>query len=116
MSAADLVTIDFHGDELLAVQDERGVWVPLKRPCEALGLDDSKQAARLKTKAWATTAVMAAVGADGKNREMFCLHIDSLPMWLATVDASRGSDVVREKLERYQVECAAVLRDPFAPT
>ena len=40
---------------------------------------------------WATTAFNAVVGADGKNREMFMLHLDSLPMWLATIEPSRVS-------------------------
>lgn len=44
---------------------------------------------------------------------MFAIHLDSLPMWLATIEASRVAEHVRSKLITYQKECARVLRDHF---
>lgn len=111
--SAGLVKVAFHGDELLAHQDERGVWVVLKRVCEALGLQAHGQAAKLKDKPWAVTQTICATGPDGKNYEMMALHLDALPMWLATIDAGRVAPAVRAKIERYQVEAAKVLRDHF---
>lgn len=108
-----LVSVPFHGDELLAHRDERGVWVVVKRVCEAVGLDSEGQRQRLAKKPWATTCVIKAVAEDGKPREMLALHLDALPMWLATIDAARVAPAVRAKIERYQVEAARVLRDHF---
>lgn len=110
---SNIVKVPFHGDELLAAQDEGGVWVPLKRMCEALGVSMQGQHARLQTKAWATIKPILTVGDDGKDREMFALHLDSVPMWLATIEPSRVDESVRAKLVVYQRECAAVLRDHF---
>lgn len=111
--SAGLVKVDFHGDELLAHQDERGVWVVVKRVCESLGVTEQRQMEKLKTKPWAVTTMMVAPGPDGKAYEMMALHLDALPMWLATIDAGRVSPAVRAKIERYQVEAAKVLRDHF---
>jgi antirepressor protein len=41
------------------------------------------------------------------------LHLDSMPMWLATVEPNRVAPDVRPKLVRYQNECAQVLHDHF---
>lgn len=85
----------------------------LRRVCAALGIDDSTQQVKLKGKAWATTGFIPAVDASGKVRIQFCIDLDSLPMWLATIEPSRVSEDIRPTLSRYQVECARVLRDYF---
>jgi hypothetical protein len=108
-----MVQVPFHGDVLEATQDGRGVWVPIKRPCEALGINVDGQREKLKGKAWSVTEMISATGPDGKRYEMFALHLDSLPMWLATIDANRVKPALREKLERYQREAAKVLADHF---
>jgi hypothetical protein len=57
--------------------------------------------------------MIVAVAEDGKEREMLFVHLDCLPMWLATIEASRVKEDVRPKLIAYQKECARVLRDHF---
>jgi hypothetical protein len=109
-----LVRVPFHGDELLAVQDDSGVWVSVRRVCENLGLQRQRQQEKLAAKAWARTSLMKGpVAADGKNREQMMVHLDSLPMWLATIDAGRVAHDVRPKVERYQLEAARVLAEHF---
>ena len=105
--------IDFHGDVLEAVRqpNTNQTWVVLKRVCEALGVDALGQQQRLKKKAWAVTCMTHATGSDGKTYEMLCINLDSLPMWLATIETRRVAKSVRPKLELYQRECAKVLRD-----
>jgi hypothetical protein len=109
----NLAIVPFHGDELLASKDERGVWVPIKRVCEALEIDESRQRRKLAGKAWAVADMKSATGSDGKSYEMFCVHIDSLPMWLATIETTKVKPSARKKLERYQCEAAQVLADHF---
>jgi hypothetical protein len=106
--------VSFDGDALQAVQHDDGrVYVVLKRACEALGIDDRSQREKLKEKPWAVGVLITSTGPDGKNYEAFCLDLDSLPMWLATIDAGRVAEHAREKLIRYQRECARALRDHF---
>lgn len=113
---SELKTIRFDGDNLQVVREDAQVWVVLKRACEALGIDHDSQRKRLADRErcpWATTVIMTAVAEDGRNRELFCLDLDSLPMWLATIEVSRVRPEAREKLIHYQRECARVLRDHF---
>jgi phage antirepressor YoqD-like protein len=104
------------GDHIAATLVDGVVWVSLRRMCEALGLDEEGQRQKLTNETrtpWATTFVTQAVAGDGRNRLVFCLDLDSVPMWLATIDSSRVSPAARPKVIAYQREAARVLRDHF---
>lgn len=104
--------IKFQGDEIEAVREGGDVWVSLRGPCDALGLSVDAQRRRMQRSGWARTTIMVAqVG--GQGREVFYVHLDSLPMMLATVQASRVKAAMRPRLLAYQRECARVLRDHF---
>lgn len=112
----EVTTVRFDGDNLQTVREGERVWVVVKRVCEALGVDPNGQQQRLRDGdrcAWATTCMTHAVLEDGRNYEMFCVDLDTLPMWLATIDVGRVRPEAREKLIAYQRECARVLRDHF---
>lgn len=111
--STSLVTVNFHGDELQAVRTDGGVQVVVKRVCDMLGIDHSSQVAKLKNQAWATMGPVTTVAEDGRSRELLCIHLDCLPMWLATVDVGRVREELRGKLVSYQKECARALRDHF---
>jgi hypothetical protein len=108
-----IVEVPFYAESVQTVREGDSVWVVVKRVCEALGIAEQRQAAKLKAKPWATTTLVVAVAEDGKNREVFCLDLESLPMWLATIDANKVAPEARFKLVAYQKECARVLRDHF---
>jgi hypothetical protein len=110
---SEITTIRFDGDNLQTVREGERVWVVLKRACEALGIDESGQRQKLAEKAWAVAELISATGNDAKTYEMFCVDLDTLPMWLATIDVGRVRPEAREKLIAYQRECARVLRDHF---
>ena len=112
---ASLTTVPFHGGVIEAAQDDRGVWVSLRRVCDALGIDVDTQRRKLKNKAWATTVMMTAVAEDGKERAQEFVHLDSLPMWLAGIDTKKVAEGTRAMLVAYQTEAARVLRDHFLP-
>ena len=108
--------VPFHGHMLEAVQVGDIVWVSVRRMCEALGLDYSGQYQRLSDRArtpWAVVGIIPTTGPDGKKYETFCLNLKSVSMWLATVESSRVSEAIREKLVLFQVECADALDARF---
>lgn len=109
----NIEVVRFQGDVIQAIRQGNEVWVVVRRVCDALGIAEQRQATKLREKHWATTTLMVAVAEDGKNRELFCVSLDSLPMWLATIEASRVNPESRPKLIAYQRECARVLRDHF---
>jgi hypothetical protein len=112
-----LKTVPFHGDTLEALQTPDGkVYVSLRRCCEALGIDPDSQRRRLADKErspWACTVMMTVHDASGRRQEACLVDLDTLPMWLATIDGSRVREEVRPKLLDYQRECARVLREHF---
>lgn len=105
--------VRFDGDELETLP---GGHVVLKPMCRALGLDARAQQRRIQRQAWAGAAMMAAPDARGCIQEHFCLHVTSVHMWLATIDANRVKPEVHEKLVRYQREAAQVLAAHFMGT
>lgn len=111
--STELVKFQFEEDclELASYQDS--IWISVRRICEILGLDQKGQQAKLRNKPWATVAIIPLVAEDRKRRDTFCIHLDSLPMWLATIEPSRVREDLREKLRTYQLKCAQILRNEF---
>jgi hypothetical protein len=114
-----LVRVRVEDEEILAGYEagsgepEDNVWVIIKRVCEGLGIDDWRQGQKLKGKPWATTNMKLVVAEDGKTREMLCISLRSLPLWLATIEPSRVAEAVRPRLLAFQIRCREVLYKHF---
>jgi hypothetical protein len=111
--SGELLTIDFYGDTLEACQRDGKVWVSLRRLCENLGVELESQRRKLNAKSWATTGEITAVAEDGKQRAVTAIDLETIPLWLATIDERKVAPDVRPKLVRYQREAARVLADHF---
>jgi hypothetical protein len=107
--------VDFHGEQLEGVKDEDGeIWTSFRRICENLGVSYRRQLRKLRGRSWAVVAQKATTGPDGKIYQMECVNLNTLSMWLATLNENKISDpAVRAKIVRYQIEAARVLRDHF---
>jgi hypothetical protein len=118
---ANLALFDFRGDALDVARFPDGdVGVTVRALSAAIGLDADGQLNRLARAAaqgarWATTSIMEAVAADGRVRPMAFLPRRSIPMWAATVDASRCAPEVQAKLVAYQDDAAEALARAFLP-
>jgi P22_AR N-terminal domain len=113
-----IVKVPFQGDDIDCARVGDVVRVSVRRLCDLLGLDRNAQQQRLRDEdrcPWAVGCVthLTAPGADGKSYRQLFIDLDALPMFLATVDASRVAASVRAKLVAYQRECAKALRDYF---
>ena len=84
----EFIKVTFEGDILEAIPQGNDVWVSVRKICEALGIDPKTQQDKLKAKCWATWGNIPLLAQDTRIREVFCLHIDSLPMWLAGIKDS----------------------------
>lgn len=110
--------ITFYGDEIIAVLEPttQHVYVPLARLCDNLGIDAPSQTERIQTHAVLSTALASlTINSTGGPQATLCLRLDLIPFWLAGINPRRVRADVREKLVRYQRECAAVLWDFFRP-
>ena len=108
-----------HGDLLAAGGDYPDEWdrpVPLRPFCDRLGIALSPQLRKLKSVQWTcVTRLVTQIPDDDQAREVACLPLRALPMWLVTISASRVAPGARKVLEAYQCEAAEVLRRHFIP-
>lgn len=111
--ANELVSVGFHGDELLALREGDEIYVGVRRVCEVVGVVYQTQIDKLKAAKWSTLTFRVMVADDGKDRNTAVVSLKALPMWLATISPNRVDASVREKLELYQQEAADVLHDHF---
>ncbi|AMV25457.1 hypothetical protein VT84_13750 [Gemmata sp. SH-PL17] len=112
--ANELVKIQFHGDELEAVALDGGNFrTSLRRICENIGLAFSAQLQKLKKKSWACVSEIDTHDTSGRVQSMVMIDRRTLVMWLANIDERKVKDSVREKIRRYQAECAEVLDRHF---
>lgn len=109
--------IEFHGDELIAIQQPDGtIFVLLAKVCENLGLARWPQTRRIQSHAVLSEGLVTlTVETSGGPQTVLCLRLNLLPLWLAGVQVSRVKDDLREKLVRYQTEAAEVLWRAFRP-
>lgn len=108
--------VPFHGSMLEAGKADDKVWVSVRRMCEPLEIDYSGQHQRLSRPAscpWAVVGMMPMTGPDGKVYKTFCIDLDTVPMWLATLDSSRVASHLRERIVLFQREATKALRDHF---
>lgn len=84
-------------------------WLNVRRTSESLELDPAAQIRALKNSKWATVAQLATVVADGKQRLSVFLSMESVPMWLAGISASKVKEPARSNLVAYQKRATAVL-------
>jgi antirepressor protein len=108
-----LVKFAFHGDELDVVMANGVPQIGLRRACEALGVDFASQLVKLQDDPAATVGMIPMVGADRRTRDIVCIDLRSMPLWLATIHPSKVRPEVRPKLIAYKRECAEVLADHF---
>lgn len=105
-----LIPVSFHGDDLALIDHEGEPYVAMKPIVEGMGLDWKAQHRRLCSDRFsATMADMTIVAADGRKREMACFPLRKLPGWLMTINVSRVSPLVKDKIIAYQNECDDVL-------
>jgi hypothetical protein len=111
--SCSLVRVDFHGDTLECVERDGKVWVSIKRVCEVIGIDHSRQIRKLRDDECCTVDEMSTVGQDGKIREMSMLELKFLAGWLFTISPGKVKQELRDKLILYKNECYEYLDQRF---
>ena len=106
INGVDIVTVDREGE----------IFVPVKPVCEAIGIDVDAQRNKLNADEFfnSVTAIITATGADGKKYDMYCLRIRDVYGWLATINPGKVAPEAREAVSRYRRACYDVLYDHFA--
>jgi hypothetical protein len=106
--------ISFRGEKLIFVWNEGEPYVAVKPICDQIGLAYQPQHRKLSCpESDATITMMVMVAADGKQREMLCLHLMDLPFWLSGITPSRVKPELADGIRAYRTECKLVLFNHF---
>ena len=111
--SSTLVKFLFDGDELDVVPGVE-VSVVVRRICDVLGVSYQGQIEKLKADpSTCLKMILTQIPGDDQRREVACVPIRTLPLWLATIHPSKVKPEARDKLIKYKLEAAEVLADHF---
>lgn len=104
-----------NGIDIVTVEKDDQIFVPIKPICMAIGIDVDAQRNKIQSDEFfsSTTAIITAVAADEKEREMFCLPLKYIYGWLATINPGKVAPEARESVSNYRRECYEVLYEHF---
>lgn len=111
-----LVTVDFHGQSLVAVLIDGQPYVAMKPICENIGLQWGSQYNRIQRNPVMSEGIfIMKTPSEGGDQETLCLPLDMLNGWLFGVDVNRVREEIKPRLIQYQKECFGVLFRHFMP-
>lgn len=104
-----------NGANIVTVEKNGEIFVPIKPVCDAIGIDAKAQRAKLQEDEFfaSTGVIIASVAADGKEREMYCIRLRDVYGWLATINPGKVAPDAREAVSRYRRECYDALYEHF---
>ena len=120
LSIIEQKTVEFYGDEIVAVRAKDGtVYVPVRPICDLLGVSWSSQQNRinrdevLSTVATNISVFVTNTQGQEQHRTMLCLPLDYISGFLFGLSAGRVREDIRDKIIRYKKECYQVLAEAF---
>src|SRR5579859_6193424 len=106
--------LDFYGDDLLAIQFGKQIWVHFPRLVECLGLSLKDQLDHIRNHEVLREGIRTfPLQTPQGGREPHFLRLGLVPFYLATIQVRRVRADLQPKLLRYQREAADVLYGAF---
>lgn len=99
------LTLNVCGTELTTFMSDRDGMqaIALKPLCETLGIRFTQQLEKLKKNPQFQLYYLSSTAAqDGKNREMVCIPVRQVGMWICNINANRVKPEVKEKVLQFQ--------------
>lgn len=125
MNELEVRKVPFMGTELMAARDNDGqIWAGVRWMCDGVGLSEGQtKNERLKIqkdKVLSKGGRNFVLNESGYgNREVLCLKLDYVPLWLAkiaiTPKMERETPELAARLEQYQLKAKDVLAAAFLP-
>lgn len=95
---------------LVSEMDENAM-IALRPFVERLGLDWASQTVKIRKNPQFNCCDMTTVGSDGKQREMLCIPVKQLGMWLCTVNANKVKPEIKDRLIQFQMHLQVVIHE-----
>jgi len=104
------VSVPFHQDELLSVEVNHEVFVPVKPICEKLGIAWQPQSRKI-TAEQRYHHMNIPLLTSGGVQDMTCLPLNKINGWLFSINPAKVKPEFKQRLIDYQEECFQVLFD-----
>lgn len=104
-----------NGVDIVTVERDGEIFVPIKPICAALGIEAAPQRDKLQNDEFFNSVgtIIVSTGADGKSYDMYALPLKFIYGWLATINPGKVAPEAREVVTRYRRECYDVLYEHF---
>lgn len=115
-------SVDLMGDTVMAAQDKEGViWVGIKWICQGMGMSDGHYKRQIKNiqkdLLLKNSGSNLILNKGSGEREVFCLKLDYLPIWLAKISITptmqKDHPELADKLLEYQLKAKDILAAAF---
>lgn len=116
--------VDVMGDTVMAAQDSDGtIWVGIKWMCQGMGMSDGHYKRQItniqKDLLLKNSGSNLILNKGSGEREVFCLKLDYLPIWLAKISITptiqKSHPDLADKLLNYQLKAKDILAAAFLP-
>lgn len=117
-------SVDLMGDAVMAAQDSDGtIWVGIKWMCQGMGMSDGQYKRQItniqKDLLLKNSGSNLLLNKGSGEREVFCLKLDYLPIWLAKISITptiqKSHPELADKLLNYQLKAKDILAAAFLP-
>lgn len=117
-------SVDLMGDAVMAAQDSEGViWVGVKWMCKGMGMSEGQWKRQIKNiqkdMLLKPSGSNLILNKGSGERDVFCLKLDYLPIWLAKITITEKTRQERpefaDKLLEYQLKAKDILAAAFMP-
>lgn len=125
MKQLEIKQVPFMGSELTAARDADGqIWAGVRWLCDGIGLSEGqrkRQIANIQTDKVLSKGGSNLIlnGTGYGNREVLCLKLDFVPLWLAKISITPTMEAetpeLADRLEQYQLKAKDVLAAAFLP-
>lgn len=124
MSEFKIQNVDVLGDNIVAAQDQRGtIWVGIRWMCQGMGMTDGQYKRQItniqKDLLLKNSGANLNLNKGSGEREVFCIKLDYLPIWLAKISITptikKEHPELADKLLEYQLKAKDILAAAFLP-
>ena len=125
MNELEVKRVPFMGTDLMAAKDESGtIWAGVRWMCDGMGMSEGqrkRQIANIQTDHLLSKGGSNLIlnGTGYGKREVLCLKLDFVPLWLAKINITPAMQAetpeLAERLEAYQLKAKDVLAAAFLP-
>lgn len=106
--------VNFNNVNMLALENENGVFVSIKSICNGLGVDSNGQAQRIKRDETLVEGLFKMqVPTNSGIQETNMLNIEYLPLWISGFTISQVNEESKQILKEFKLKAKDVLAEAF---